>query len=113
MSVVSAEQPPDEQPDEQPGEQRPAVPSPAAPPAVDQRLYVPEHEAWEARLKRSWENEYCYAANPGEDYFHLLLNGEIYLQHGDEKYCLNCALRRGILTGDRLYWQRYRGGPVP
>jgi len=81
--------------------------------ATDHRLYVPEHEGWEARLKRSWDNEYCYSANPGEDYFHLLLNGEIYLQRGDEKYCLNCALRQGILTTNRLYWQRGGNGTGP
>lgn len=72
----------------------------------DARLYLPRQEGWQAHIKRSWQKEYCYLKNPGEDYFHLLISGEIYLQRGEEKYCLNCALRHGILTRDRLYWQR-------
>lgn len=78
------------------------------PKSTDQehRLYFPEHEGWTAQIKRSWENEYCFTANPGEDYFHLLVNGEIYVQKGAEKYCLNCALRQKVITSDRLYWQR-------
>jgi hypothetical protein len=75
-----------------------------APP--DQRLYIPEPDGWQAQIKRSWDNEYCYAKSPGEDYFHLLLGGELYIQHGDEKYCLNCALRRGLITTNRLFWQK-------
>ncbi len=71
----------------------------------DRRLYLPSPEGWEAKLKLGWEKDYCHRQNPGEDYFHLLLNGELYLQDGDEKYCLNCAVRLGIVTTDRLYWQ--------
>jgi hypothetical protein len=73
--------------------------------AADGRLYVPQ-EGWQARVKRSWEKEYCYAQNPGDDFFHLLLSGEVYLQRDNEKYCLTCALRNGLITTDRLYWQR-------
>ena len=71
----------------------------------DQRLYLARSENWQAHLKVGWEKLYCYAKFPGEDYFHLLMNGEIYLKHGDEKYCLACACRMGILTTDRLHWQ--------
>ena len=35
---------------------------------------------------------------PGQDHYHRLLDGEIYLQHGDEKLCLPCADRQGILA---------------
>ncbi|MFO1020574.1 MAG: hypothetical protein U0903_07750 [Planctomycetales bacterium] len=73
---------------------------------ADHRLYFPDHEGWTAQIKRSWENEYCFTANPGQDFFHLLVNGEIYVQKGAEKYCLNCALRQKVITGDRQYWQR-------
>ena len=71
----------------------------------DPRLYVSTPEGLQAHLKHGWEKEYCYLQNPGEDYFHLLVNGEIYLQRGNEKFCLNCALRRGIVSRDRLNWQ--------
>jgi hypothetical protein len=69
------------------------------------RIYAPEAEAWKAHIKVGWDKEYCYSKFPGQDYLHLLLNGEIYLQSKDEKLCLTCALRKGILTEDRLYWQ--------
>ena len=86
------------------------------PQRTDYRLYVPHPDVWAGRVKTSWEKEYCYMKNPGEEYFHLLLNGELYLQRGDEKLCLNCALRQGYLTMDRLNWQhrtpRERGGIV-
>ena len=78
--------------------------NPQAPPP-DARLYAHAPEGWEAHIKQGWDKDYCFAKAPGEDWFHLLMSGEIYLQHGTEKYCLNCALRRGILTTDRLYWQ--------
>lgn len=76
----------------------------------DARLYLPQNEGWQARVKQGWEQTFCYTKNPGEDYFHLLLAGEIYLQRGDEKLCLNCALRHGLVTTDRLYWQRRPSG---
>lgn len=71
----------------------------------DIRLYVLEPENWQARVKQDWEKEYCYQKNPGEDYFHRLVAGEVFFQREDERYCLNCALRRGIVTYDRLNWQ--------
>lgn len=72
----------------------------------DYRLYLPKHSGWIAVIKQSWEQEHCYAKNPGEDWFHLLANGEIYVQRGAEKYCLTCALRHKILTRNRLFWQK-------
>jgi len=71
----------------------------------DARLYVLQPDGMEARVKSGWEKEYCHLQNPGEDYFHLLVKGEVYLLHGNEKYCLRCAVRQGILTHERLSWQ--------
>ncbi len=83
---------------------------------VDRRLYFPDSEGWEFRVK-SGSREYCSHRNPGEDWFHLLLDGELFLQFGEEKVCLNCAVRSGLLTDDRLYWQkghrRQRIFPLP
>ena len=79
------------------------------PPPGDSRLYLPDHEGWHAEIKRDWESEFCFTANPGENFFHSLLNGEVYLQRGNEKYCLNCATRMGILTHERGFWQRSAG----
>lgn len=69
------------------------------------RLFVPAPEGFSARIKQGWEKEYCYLQNPGEDYFHLILKGEIYLERGNEKYCLRCARRHGLITNDRLNWR--------
>jgi len=71
----------------------------------DCRLYVPHPEEWIAALKTGWEKWYCYSKNPDEDFFHLILKGEIYLQSGNEKLCLRCAMRQGIITTERLNWQ--------
>ncbi len=72
----------------------------------DQRLYVPESEGWKAVIKRDWTKQYCYYKSPGEDYFHMILSGEIYLESSTEKVCLSCAMRHGIVSTDRLFWQR-------
>jgi hypothetical protein len=81
------------------------------------RLYVPEHDGWAAAIKHEWSKEYCFAQKPGENHYHLLLSGEIYLQRGPEKYCLNCALRHGFVTRDRTFWQKgpssVTGTPIP
>jgi hypothetical protein len=86
-------------------------PQPASP--GDVRLYLPYPEGWEARIKQTWEKEYCYAQNPGEDWFHLLVRGEIYVARGNEKYCLNCARRQAIVSTDRLHWQHRPKHPLP
>lgn len=74
---------------------------------LDPRLYLPSPEGWIAEIKNDSAKQYCYQKNPGEDGFHLIVTGEIYLSNGTEKYCLRCALRTGLITSDRLYWQRY------
>ena len=35
---------------------------------------------------------------PGEDYYHRLLDGELFVHHGDERLCLACAERRGLIA---------------
>ena len=80
----------------------------------DLRLYVPHAAGWEAHIMDHSSREYCHSQTPGQDYFHLLLPGEIYLQYGHVKYCLNCAYRLTRITDDRLYWQRgVRQRPEP
>lgn len=75
--------------------------------STDVRLYLPDAEGWHARVKRGWEKLYCFYKLPGQDYYHLLMGGEIYLQRSEEVVCLTCALRHGIVTTDRLNWQRH------
>ncbi|GIX04058.1 MAG: hypothetical protein KatS3mg113_1064 [Planctomycetaceae bacterium] len=71
----------------------------------DVRLYVVHPDDWEVRLKTDSTKQYCYQKKPGQDFFHLILKGEIYLAGTDELLCLQCAFRRGIVTQDRLFWQ--------
>jgi hypothetical protein len=78
---------------------------PIADDVSDGRLYATDSDGWEAQIKRDSEKVYCYQKHPGEDYFHQILNTEVYLANGYEKLCLRCALRLGVLTPDRLFWQ--------
>jgi hypothetical protein len=92
------------------------LPPPAEPNPGDVRLYVPDSDGWEAHIKRDSEKIYCYQKLPGDNFFHLILNGELYLLNGHEKLCLMCALRSGVVTLDRLHWQhrvkRQRAAPM-
>ena len=77
---------------------------PTLPP--DARVYVPDFAGCTAGIKSDWSKEYCFLQNPGEDFYHLLVSGELFVQRGTEKYCLSCALRHGVATRERLYWQK-------
>lgn len=71
--------------------QRPGDPNPV------ERLFVRE-PGWEVRRKAGSLREFCYTAAPGQEHYHRLADGEIYLQNGDEKLCLPCADRQGLLA---------------
>ena len=64
---------------------------------VPRRLFVHE-PGWRVVLKVGSLREFCYQMAPGEEYYHRLLDGEIYVKLGDEKICLACAERRGVLS---------------
>lgn len=72
----------------------------------DQRLYVPQSNLCRVTMKADWAKEYCFLQNPGDDHFHLLVHGEVFVQKGDDRYCLNCALRLGLVSRDRQFWQK-------
>ena len=72
---------------------------------VDHRLYITDPTAVEIRMKKSSEKGYCHHRFPGEEHFHLLMSGELYVARGDQKICIECALRLGYLTLNRLHWQ--------
>ncbi len=61
------------------------------------RLFLFE-PGWQIVRKSGSEREFCYTIAPGEDFYHRLLDGEIYLYRADEKVCMPCAARRGLLT---------------
>ena len=61
------------------------------------RIFVFE-PGWTVTIKRGNEREFCHIMAPGQDYYHRLRDGELYLQRADERICLACATRRGIIT---------------
>ena len=71
----------------------------------DLRVYVPFPDGWSVHIKKDGIREYCYFKSPGQDWYHLILPGEIHLQYGESRFCLNCAMRYGHLTKERLFWQ--------
>lgn len=60
------------------------------------RLFVREL-GWSVALKHGSDREFCFTQAPGEQNYHRLADGEIYLVRGDEKICLPCAGRMGLL----------------
>jgi hypothetical protein len=70
----------------------------------EERLYVPDYAGWKAAIKHDWNKEYCFVQKPGENFYHLLVTGEIYLQRGSDKFCLSCAVRHGYATHERTFW---------
>lgn len=70
-----------------PHDQAPALP----------RLFLFE-PGWRVGMKVGSEREFCHAAAPGQDYYHRLMDGELFIHHNDDKLCLPCASRRGLLT---------------
>lgn len=75
---------------------------------VDRRLYLPDPKC-DVKVQRAGERAHCYMQNPGEEYFHRIVKGEIYIEFGTDKYCLNCAEKHGLISRDRLFWQRQSG----
>jgi hypothetical protein len=72
---------------------------PALPHEPSRRLFLHE-PGWAVGLKVGSERVFCYMMAPGQDYYHRLLDGEVYLFHGDERLCLACAERRGLLSSE-------------
>jgi hypothetical protein len=61
------------------------------------RMYIFE-PGWRVSIKRGSHREFCYMMAPGQDYYHRLLDGELFLHHGDERLCFGCAVRRGVIA---------------
>ena len=60
------------------------------------RLFLYE-SGWRVELKLGSDREFCYTIAPGQDCYHRLADGEIYLVRGEEKVCIPCANRRRLL----------------
>jgi hypothetical protein len=62
-----------------------------------QRLYLHE-PGWRIGLKVGSDREFCYVMAPGQDFYHRLFDGEIYVFRPEERICLACAFRRGLIS---------------
>jgi len=60
------------------------------------RLFLREM-GWTFATKNGSEREYCYTMFPGQDFYHRLMDGELYLQGTEERLCIPCAVRRGLI----------------
>lgn len=65
--------------------------------AVLPRVFLRE-PGWQITVKVGSEKTFCYQIAPGEDFYHRLHDGELTVYRGEEKLCLTCAGRRGLLT---------------
>jgi hypothetical protein len=61
------------------------------------RLFLRE-PGWQIGLKVGSEREFCFMIAPGQDFYHRLLDGEVFVTHGHERLCLSCADRRGLFS---------------
>lgn len=76
----------------------------------DHRLYAPD-DLIEAKVRQKGERIFCYGKFAGEDWHHQIVTGEIYIQRGEERFCLTCAIKQKVITTDRLFWQRLTKDP--
>ncbi len=63
------------------------------------RMYLAE-PGWRVFVKVGSDREFCYNRAPGQDYYHRLLDGEVFLHRADEKLCVACASRRGLIASE-------------
>jgi hypothetical protein len=83
FSAPSAQRPPDDQ-------------DYALPP---RRMYLFE-PGWVIFVKTGSEREFCHVMTPGQDFYHRLLDGEICVARDEERLCLACAMRRGLIVSE-------------
>ncbi|WP_165248711.1 hypothetical protein [Paludisphaera soli] len=70
---------------------------PSADREAGKRLFVHE-PGWRISIKRGSDRVFCHMMAPGQDYYHRLMDGELYLHQDSERICLSCASRRGIIS---------------
>ena len=65
--------------------------------APPRRMFVFER-GWRAGVKTGSDRELCHMMAPGQDFYHRLGDGEVFVQQNTEKLCLPCAFRRGLIA---------------
>lgn len=81
---------------------RPILRSPKNPPLAAEALRTPRlflrEPGWRISIKQGSDRLFCYLTHPEETHYHRIMDGEIYLIRDEEKICLPCAERRGLLA---------------
>lgn len=60
------------------------------------RLFLREL-GWKVGHKTDSQREFCFQVHPGDDAHHRIAQGELYVYSSDERLCLPCADRRGLI----------------
>jgi hypothetical protein len=76
------------------------------------RIYLHE-PGWRIGHKVGSTREFCYMMAPGQDYYHRLLDGEVYLYNREERLCFACAERRGLVSRQAKGLRDSRGAADP
>jgi len=61
------------------------------------RLFLLE-SGWRVGIKTDSQRAFCFMMAPGQDFYHSLLDGEIFLHRGEQRFCMACAVRRGLVA---------------
>jgi len=61
------------------------------------RLFLLE-SGWRISIKTDSQRAFCFMMAPGQDFYHGLLDGEIFIQRGEQRFCMACAIRRGLIA---------------
>jgi hypothetical protein len=64
---------------------------------LQSRLFLLE-SGWRVVIKTDSQRAFCFMMAPGQDFYHSLLDGEIFLQRGEQRFCMACAVRRGLVA---------------
>jgi hypothetical protein len=77
---------------------QPSIPSQVdvdvAPP---RRMFLFER-GWRIAVNTASHREFCHLMAPGQDFYHRIVASEVFVFHNEEKLCLACAARRGLIT---------------
>ena len=49
-------------------------------------------------MKVGSDRAFCYMMAPGQDYYHRLVDGELFVHYNEERLCFACAERRGLIS---------------
>lgn len=60
------------------------------------RVFLRE-PGWRVAVKAGSDRAFCYQIAPGQESYHRLADGEVFVVRGDERLCLPCAARRGLI----------------